>query len=172
LKAAQPDRSRRDVARDLDVAAEGQLRGWPDNGEIDIVEHVGFDPGVIHGSVHTRAYNHVDRTRRTGRTTVETAHDQFHDYVVQWRPGNITVSVDRIRYFSFDNERLKNPQADWRQWPFDRDCRLRLNLAVGGNWGGQKAWTSRSGLSGSKSTTCGCISWGLTLANLRVPAPV
>ena len=122
----------------LPMKGEYGKGGWPDNGEIDIMEHVGFDPGVIHGSVHTRAYNHVDRTQRTGRTTVETAHDQFHDYVVQWRPGSITVSVDRIRYFSFDNERLKNPRADWRQWPFDRDFRLLLNLAVGGNWGGQK----------------------------------
>jgi beta-glucanase (GH16 family) len=113
--------------------------GWPDNGEIDIVEHVGFDPGVIHGAVHTRAYNHVDRTQRTGSTTVETAQDQFHVYTMHWTNRVITTSVDRIRYFTFENERRKRPfVGDWRQWPFDRDFRLLLNLAVGGNWGGQK----------------------------------
>ncbi len=112
--------------------------GWPDNGEIDIMEHVGFDPGVIHAAVHTRAYNHVDRTQRSARTTVDTAQEQFHDYILQWTRRGITVSVDRIRYFTFDDERLKNPRADWRHWPFDRDFRILLNIAVGGNWGGQK----------------------------------
>jgi hypothetical protein len=58
---------------------------------------------------------------------------------MQWTPGRIDVAVDRIRYFTFENERLNQPStADWRQWPFDRDFRLLLNLAVGGNWGGQK----------------------------------
>jgi len=37
---------------------------WPDNGEIDIMEHVGFDPDVIHASVHTLAYNHTIGTQR------------------------------------------------------------------------------------------------------------
>ena len=112
--------------------------GWPDNGEIDIMEHVGFDPGVIHGSVHTRAYNHVDRTQRTARTTVADAQDAFHVYAVEWTTEEIRAFVDDRRYFSFANERLANPQADWRQWPFDRDFRILLNLAVGGNWGGQQ----------------------------------
>ena len=46
--------------------------------------------------------------------------------------------VDNITYFSFANERLTNPEADWRQWPFDKDFRILLNVAVGGSWGGQK----------------------------------
>ena len=113
--------------------------GWPDNGEIDIMEHVGFDPGVIHGSVHTRAYNHVDRTQRTGRIAVDTAKDDFHVYRIQWTRREINAYVDNVRYFTFKNERLTDPhKADWRQWPFDRDFRLLLNVAVGGNWGGQK----------------------------------
>ena len=50
----------------LPVHGEYAKGGWPDNGEIDIMEHVGFDPGVIHGTIHSRAYNHVDRTQRGG----------------------------------------------------------------------------------------------------------
>ena len=42
--------------------------GWPDNGEIDIMEHVGFDPEVVHASVHTLRFNHVARTHRTAST--------------------------------------------------------------------------------------------------------
>ena len=112
--------------------------GWPDNGEIDIMEHVGFDPNVVHASVHTRAYNHVDRTQRSARTSVPSAQDAFHVYAVEWTPEEIRAFADDHQYFSFRNERLTNPQADWRQWPFDRDFRILLNIAVGGNWGGQQ----------------------------------
>ena len=122
----------------LPVRGEYGKGGWPDNGEVDIMEHVGFDPGVIHGTIHSRAYNHVDRTQRGKSTTVADAEDAFHVYSVVWTPQSIAVSVDNVSYFSFDNERLSNAQADWRQWPFDKDFRILLNVAVGGNWGGQK----------------------------------
>ena len=112
--------------------------GWPDNGEIDIMEHVGFDPGVVHASVHTRAYNHVDRTQRSERIAVAGAQDAFHVYAVEWTAQEIRAFVDERPYFTFRNERLHDPAADWRQWPCDREFRLLLNVAVGGNWGGQK----------------------------------
>ena len=112
--------------------------GWPDNGEIDIMEHVGFDPNVVHASVHTRAYNHVDRTQRSAQVTVPGAQDAFHVYAIEWTPEEIRAFVDDRQYFAFRNERLTNPEADWRHWPFDREFRLLLNIAVGGNWGGQK----------------------------------
>lgn len=112
--------------------------GWPDNGEIDIMEHVGFDPNVIHASVHTKAYNHVAGTQRTARTPVPGADAGFHVYAVEWTSSEIRGYVDDRAYFQFRNERLTNPEADWRQWPFDRDFRILLNVAVGGNWGGQQ----------------------------------
>ena len=120
----------------LPVRGEYAKGGWPDNGEIDIMEHVGFDPGVIHGTIHSRAYNPASIRGRhdDGRR----CQDAFHVYRVDWTRQSIAVYVDNIKYFSFANERLKNPQADWRQWPFDKDFRILLNIAVGGNWGGRK----------------------------------
>ena len=122
----------------LPVAGGYGKGGWPDNGEIDIMEHVGFDPGVIHGTIHTAAYNHVARTQRGGTTTVADAQDAFHRYAVEWTPQAMTFYVDDVKYFSFANERPADPKADWRQWPFDKDFRILVNLAVGGSWGGQK----------------------------------
>ncbi|WP_298350192.1 glycoside hydrolase family 16 protein [Runella sp.] len=106
---------------------------WPDNGEIDIMEHVGFDPNVIHGTAHTKAYYFSIGTQKTATTIVATAMSDFHDYILEWTPSEIKISVDDKNYFSFQKE-----SSEWQKWPFDKPFHLLLNIAVGGNWGGQK----------------------------------
>lgn len=110
--------------------------GWPDNGEIDIMEHVGFDPDVVHGSAHTRAYYHSIGTQKTGKTTVPSSRSEFNVYAVEWTPDEIRWYVNDKHYFTFSNERRTNPEAGYQQWPFDKPFHLILNLAVGGTWGG------------------------------------
>ena len=110
---------------------------WPDNGEIDIMEHVGFDPDIVHASVHTRAYHHSIGTQKTGTIRVPTAEEDFHVYAIEWTPEAIYAFVDGERYFTFENERLAGG-AGYQQWPFDRPFFLLLNIAVGGSWGGQQ----------------------------------
>jgi len=107
---------------------------WPDDGEIDIMEHVGFDQGIVHASIHTRQYNHVQGTQRTARTDVSDVSAGFHTYATEWTADRIETSVDGRAYFSFARE----PQGGRAVWPFDAPQHLLLNVAVGGNWGGQK----------------------------------
>lgn len=107
--------------------------GWPNSGEIDIMEHVGWDPGVIHGSIHTQAYNHTIGTQKTAAITVGDAMSAFHVYGLEWTPEKVDVLVDGKRYFSFGNE-----HAGPSRWPFDQRFHLILNLAVGGSWGAVK----------------------------------
>jgi beta-glucanase (GH16 family) len=111
-------------------------RYWPDNGEIDILEHVGYDPDVVHSTVHTRAYHHSIGTQRGSTIQVPTARTEFNVYAVEWTPQQIRGYVNDRHFFTFPNERLTDPAADWRHWPFDTPFHLILNLAVGGNWGG------------------------------------
>jgi beta-glucanase (GH16 family) len=106
---------------------------WPDDGEIDIMEHVGFDQGVIHASIHCKKYNHVIGTQKTATTTVADCSDNFHVYSVEWNSNNIKISVDSAVYFQFANE-----SSGYDAWPFDNKMFLILNIAVGGNWGGQQ----------------------------------
>ena len=113
---------------------------WPDNGEIDIMEHVGYDPDVIHASAHTKAYHHSINTQKTAKINVESARTAFNVYAVEWTPEEIRWYVNDRRYFKFANERLSNPGADYRQRPFDNPFHLLLNQAVGGNWGGRVRW--------------------------------
>jgi beta-glucanase (GH16 family) len=107
--------------------------GWPDSGEIDIMEHVGYDPNVIHATTHTKAYNWVTGTQKTATTVVPDATTAFHTYACEWSADRVDVFVDDHRYFSFANEH-SGPAA----WPFDQRFHLILNVAVGGSWGGVK----------------------------------
>ncbi|HEY9540867.1 MAG TPA: glycoside hydrolase family 16 protein [Luteimonas sp.] len=106
--------------------------GWPASGEIDIMEHVGYDPGRVHVSVHAKAYNHVIGTQKTSITAVPGAMSGFHRYRVDWTPAGIRGYIDDAQVFAFANEG-SGPDA----WPFDRRFHLLLNLAVGGDWGGK-----------------------------------
>ena len=107
--------------------------GWPACGEIDIMEHVGFDPGRIHANVHTQAYNHVQRTNKGNNLVIPRVDEEFHVYEAVWTPRQIRMSVDGRSYFAFAKERGGDAV-----WPFDRSQYLILNLAIGGSWGGQK----------------------------------
>lgn len=105
--------------------------GWPRSGEIDIMEHVGFDMGKIHGSLHTLNYNWSSGGNPTGYTMVPDAHTTFHTYSVDWTPEGISFAVDGQTYFSADRI-----SRNWEDWPFDQPFHVLLNIAVGGFWGG------------------------------------
>ncbi|TFI58727.1 glycoside hydrolase family 16 protein [Sphingomonas parva] len=104
---------------------------WPGDGEIDIMEHVGHDPNVVHQSVHTEAFNHVKGTHKTATRRVEEACGAFHTYQLDWRADRIRMGIDGEPVFTFD--RTGGGRAEW---PFDGPQYLILNIAVGGTWGG------------------------------------
>jgi beta-glucanase (GH16 family) len=115
------------------LATTRERMRWPDDGEIDVMEHVGFDHGVVHGSVHTRAYHHSIGTQKTATTSVPDAAEAFHVYAIEWDAERIRFFVDDRQYFQFDKE-----AGGTQVWPFDGPFHLLLNVAVGGAWGGQK----------------------------------
>lgn len=108
--------------------------GWPDNGEIDIMEHVGHDEGVVHGSLHCQLFQWRRGTQRSAKTAVPAATTQFHTYVLEWEEREVRMFVDDRLFFT---ARHDGPD-DWRAWPFNRPFHLVLNIAVGGDWGGEK----------------------------------
>lgn len=108
-------------------------RDWPESGEIDIMEHVGHQPGTIHQSVHTKAFNHIAKTQKTAVFPLPDACGAMHRYQLEWTADRIAMGVDDKVRFTF----LRSG-SDRARWPFDKPMRLLLNVAVGGTWGGEK----------------------------------
>jgi beta-glucanase (GH16 family) len=106
---------------------------WPDDGEIDIMEHVGFHQGYIHASIHCKKYYHLIHTQKTDTIPLPDCSENFHVYGLEWDASTIKISVDGRVYFHFANE-----HKGYEYWPFDNKMHLLLNIAVGGDWGGQK----------------------------------
>lgn len=102
--------------------------GWPHSGEIDTMEHVGYDTGKFHGTVHTGAYHHSIGTEIGGSTSVEAT--AWHTWTAEWRPDIILFAVDEVVYQIFRRE-----GPDTEAWPFNHKFFFIMNMAVGGDWG-------------------------------------
>lgn len=106
--------------------------GWPRCGEIDIMEHVGYQPDSIYGTVHTDTYNHTKGTQKTKALFIKKPYTKFHTYSIEWTPEKMNFFVDGKKLNSFSNEHRTD-----KEWPFDQPFFIILNLAIGGNWGGK-----------------------------------
>lgn len=106
---------------------------WPDDGELDIMEEVGFNANVIYGTAHNKNYNGANGLQKGGNMNVPTAQDSFHVYKMEWTAHQIDWYVDSTKYFSYID-----PGQGPNSWPYYTDFFIILNIAVGGNWGGQQ----------------------------------
>lgn len=113
------------------LPTDWEYGGWPKSGEIDIMEHVGYDLNNVHITVHTEAFNHSIKTQKGKSKIVGNATTEFHLYRVDWTPNSINGYINDDLVFTFVN----NGQG-YKSWPFDKRFHLLLNIAVGGNWGG------------------------------------
>lgn len=106
---------------------------WPDNGEIDVMESVGYDPNRVHCSIHCKNYNGLIGNTPSNSTVLQDVYDTYHTYVTEWTPHEIRSYADGALVLRY----LRSGGA-WQRWPFNQPFALRLNVAVGGNWGGQQ----------------------------------
>ena len=108
--------------------------GWPKCGEIDIMENVGKEPGINHGSLHGPSSTNPtsDQTATITLPAGQKLSDDFHVYAAEWEPGMVRFYLDSNLYATF-------AAAQWPaggRWVFDHRFFLILNVAVGGDWPG------------------------------------
>ncbi len=105
---------------------------WPKSGEIDIMENVGFKPDSIFCSIHTESFNHIIGTQKTKGIKIINPYTSFHLYAIEWDQKKIDFLLDNSVVFTYFNS-----GNGYKEWPFNKRFHLLLNIAVGGNWGGQ-----------------------------------
>jgi beta-glucanase (GH16 family) len=104
--------------------------GWPDSGEIDVMENIGSEPNTVHGTIHGPGYS--GDFALSGLKTVSTPLCQaYHLYTSTWSPAAITFALDGVTYAT-----VTKAQVGTHPWVFDHSFYLLVNLAVGGNWPG------------------------------------
>ena len=109
--------------------------GWPNCGEIDIMEHVGYDPDRVFFSIHNAdLYGNVGGTNQQGIHYLNGIENDFHTYAVEWDSTSIKGFIDGVLYFNY----IKPTSTTFNNWPYDEPFFLILNLAIGGEWGGQQ----------------------------------
>lgn len=108
---------------------------WPASGEIDIMEHVGYDQDVIVQTVHNQKFH--GSQSKSGSYRIEGVSEEFHVYSVEWLPDRIIFSVDGEELFTYDPAN-HSQQPTYELWPYDKRMHLLINLAFGGDWGGAR----------------------------------
>ena len=98
---------------------------WPACGEIDIMEHKGFEPNIIHGTVHYTGRSGGNGV--TSRITATNVSSTYHIYKVICSPQSIRFYVDNVLFHTILNT---------NSLPFNSDFFLIMNVAMGGTFGG------------------------------------
>jgi beta-glucanase (GH16 family) len=113
---------------------------WPKCGEIDIMENIGKEPTLVHGTIHGPGYS-GDKGIGSQFSLPDNARfaDDFHIYAVEWEPKAIRFYVDDHLY----GTRTPAELPKGTKWVYDHPFFMLLNVAVGGSWPGNPDATSQ-----------------------------
>lgn len=106
--------------------------GWPKSGEIDIMENIGKEPSIVHGTMHGPGYSGAGGIGGPYALSAGAFADDYHIYAVEWDQSGITWFVDDKSYFSTSLGSIPSGTT----WVFDHPSFILLNVAVGGGWPG------------------------------------
>jgi len=106
--------------------------GWPQSGEIDILENIGREPATAHGTIHGPGYSGGQAIGSGFDIQEGKLADDFHVYAIEWSPDEIRWYFDETNYFTVTPDDLPANS----EWVYNHPFFIILNAAVGGNWPG------------------------------------
>ncbi|MBE3584130.1 MAG: glycoside hydrolase family 16 protein [Limnochordaceae bacterium] len=117
------------------LGADIPTRGWPACGEIDLLELVGSRPGTVHGTIHGPLSGGVGIGGAYTLPGGQKFSEDFHVFSLEWDERSMHWFVDGHQYFQVLKDDMPAEYAQ-KEWVYDHDFFLIVNLAVGGNWPG------------------------------------
>ena len=122
------------------LGADCDSTGWPACGEIDVMENIGKERSIVHGTIHGPGYSGSKGiTHEYLLPAGARLSDDFHIYAVEWSPAAITFLLDDKSYFTVEPADLPTGA----RWVYNHPFFLLLNLAVGGYWPGNPDSTTQ-----------------------------
>lgn len=112
--------------------------GWPNCGEIDIMENIGKEPSTVHGTIHGPGYSGANGIGAPYSLTGQNFSDDFHIFAIEWTPNSIQFKVDNIAYAT----RTPADLPSGTNWVYSHPFFIILNVAVGGSWPGNPDGTT------------------------------
>jgi beta-glucanase (GH16 family) len=103
---------------------------WPTSGEIDIMENIGREPKMIHGTVHGPGYSGANGVGGSWYLGDAPYSADFHEFAIEWEPEVIRWYMDDNLYFTLTPDDVPG------DWVYDQPFFILLNVAVGGEWPG------------------------------------
>ena len=114
------------------LGANIDVAGWPKCGEIDIMENIGREPDMVHGTMHGPGYSGGNGIGGPYTLAAGSFADDFHVFAVEWSPNDVRWYVDDKLY----RENTPTNLPGGTTWVFDHPFFLLLNVAIGGGWPG------------------------------------
>lgn len=106
---------------------------WPQDGENDIMEEVGYNPNYVSSTIHCNGYNNGGTAKEHKEQFLANAEGGWHVYACEWTADYISYYIDGKKYFTYTPDNKTKTY-----WPFNTPFYVILNLAWGGSWGGLK----------------------------------
>lgn len=112
------------------LGADGSAPGWPERGEIDIMENIGKEAATSYATLHGPGYYGATGFGGSKKLAQGKLADDFHTYAVEWDATQIRWYLDGQLYHQ------ASPATVPGKWVFNHGFFIILNLAIGGDWPG------------------------------------
>ena len=128
------------------LGTSNNVLGWPYCGELDVMENVGFTPNINYQTIHDARNNAWRGNDISNNVLVPNMSSRFVVYALEWTPWQLQFFTDGSPLLTVPRPRPDSNPPFWAldscwvgSWPYDQDAgfQIKLNLAIGGSWGGQ-----------------------------------
>jgi len=135
ISAKLPEQEKKGIWAKLALIGDNDnIVGWPQCGEIDLLEYFSYRPNEIDINVHSSANNSLNGTLISATTDLESAEEEFHAYGILWTDQYIKFYIDDIDNIIYTLNRPASPTDG--NWPFDKHFYLLADMVIGGKFGG------------------------------------